>query len=44
VEELVDILQKVYGLSLKEAIQKAAELKKIPKRVVYQKVHTSSKN
>ncbi len=44
IEELVQILQNVHGLSLKEAIQKAAELKEIPKKIVYQKIHKISKN
>lgn len=44
VEELVQILQKVHGLSLKEAIQKAAQLKKIPKKAAYKKMHGPFKN
>lgn len=39
VEELVEMLQELHGLSLKEAIQHAAHLKKIPKRDVYHKIH-----
>ncbi len=38
-EELVSLLQKNFGLSLKEAIKKAAEMLGIPKRNVYQKFH-----
>lgn len=39
VEELVDLLQELHGLSLKEAIKEAARLKKVPKRDVYKKFH-----
>lgn len=39
VEELVEELQTMFGLSLKEAIQKAAKLAKIPKKIAYKKVH-----
>ncbi len=42
IEELIEILQNVYGLSLKEAIQKGAEMKKIPKKIVYKKIHQES--
>lgn len=38
-EELVSMLQKLHGLSLKEAIQYAARFKHCPKSVVYKQVH-----
>lgn len=38
-EELVQMLQELHGLTLKEAIQQAARFKKIPKRAVYKKFH-----
>ncbi len=38
-EELVEMLQELHGLSLKEAIKTAAHLKKIPKRSVYKQFH-----
>lgn len=39
IEELVSFFQTTCGLSLKEAIQKAALCAKIPKKIAYQKVH-----
>lgn len=39
VEEVVQMLQELHGLSLKEAIKEAAKLKKIPKRDVYREFH-----
>lgn len=38
-EELVEMLQEIHGLSLKEAIKQAARFKDVPKRDVYQKFH-----
>ncbi len=38
-EELIEMLQELHGLSLKEAIKTAAVLKKIPKRDVYKYIH-----
>ena len=38
-EELVELLQELHGLSLKEAIKSAAVLKKIPKNQVYKTIH-----
>jgi 16S rRNA (cytidine1402-2'-O)-methyltransferase len=40
-EELIEMLQNLHGLSLKEAIKTAAILKKIPKRDVYKYIHTT---
>lgn len=40
-EELVEMLQNDHGLSLKEAVKQAARLKKIPKRDVYKKFHST---
>ncbi len=42
VQELVEMLQELHGLSLKEAIKTAAQLKKIPKRTVYKEIHGDS--
>lgn len=39
-EELVEMLQDLHGLSLKEAIKQAARFKDIPKRDVYKKFHS----
>lgn len=39
-EELVEMLQDLHGLSLKEAIKQAARFKDVPKRDVYKKFHT----
>jgi 16S rRNA (cytidine1402-2'-O)-methyltransferase len=41
VEEMVGLLQELHGLSLKEAIKAAAHLKNVPKRDVYQQIHSS---
>ena len=41
-EELVDMLQHLHGLSLKEAIKQAARFKDVPKRDVYKKFHFDS--
>lgn len=38
-EELVQMLQEMHGLSLKEAVKQAAKMKHIPKRDVYKKFH-----
>lgn len=38
-EELVEMLQELHGLSLKEAIKQAARFKDVPKRDVYKKFH-----
>jgi len=38
-EELVQMLQDLHGLTLKEAIKQAAKMKDIPKRDVYNKFH-----
>lgn len=38
-EELVEMLQELHGLSLKEAIKAAARFKKIPKRDAYKQIH-----
>jgi 16S rRNA (cytidine1402-2'-O)-methyltransferase len=43
-EELVQMLQELHGLSLKEAIKEAARLKKIPKRDVYNQFHGPGKD
>ncbi len=40
-EETIDLLQQIHGLTLKEAIKTAAKIKKIPKKEVYKFVHTS---
>lgn len=40
-EELVEMLQELHGLTLKEAIKSAARFKKIPKRDVYKEIHQS---
>jgi 16S rRNA (cytidine1402-2'-O)-methyltransferase len=40
-EELIEMLQELHGLTLKEAIKIAAKLKKIPKRDVYKYIHES---
>jgi 16S rRNA (cytidine1402-2'-O)-methyltransferase len=37
-EELVEMLQELHGLSLKDAIKQAARFKEIPKRDVYKKI------
>jgi 16S rRNA (cytidine1402-2'-O)-methyltransferase len=42
-EELVEMLQKLHGLSLKEAIKQAARFKDIPKRDVYKTFHHSDR-
>jgi 16S rRNA (cytidine1402-2'-O)-methyltransferase len=39
VEELVQMLQELHGLSLKEAIKQAARFKKLPKSDVYRQIH-----
>lgn len=39
-EELVQMLQDLHGLSLKEAIKQAARFKDIPKKVVYKRFHS----
>lgn len=39
IEETVEMLQEYHGLPLKEAILKAARIKKIPKKEVYRKFH-----
>jgi 16S rRNA (cytidine1402-2'-O)-methyltransferase len=41
IEELIEMLQELHGLTLKEAIKTAAKLKKIPKRDVYKYIHES---
>lgn len=41
IEQLIEMLQKLHGLTLKEAIKTAAKLKKIPKRDVYKSIHDS---
>ena len=38
-EETVEMLQELHGLSLKEAIKQAARFKDVPKRDVYKKFH-----
>lgn len=38
-EEVVEMLQELHGLSLREAIKQAARFKDVPKRDVYQKFH-----
>ncbi len=38
-EECVELLQEIHGLTLKEAIKEAARLLKIPKSAVYKKIH-----
>lgn len=38
-EECIEMLQELHGLTLKEAIKTAAKLKKIPKRDVYKYIH-----
>lgn len=38
-EELVEMLQELHGLSLKEAIKQAAKFKDVPKREIYKKFH-----
>lgn len=38
-EELVQMLQELHGLTLKEAIKQAARFKDVPKRDVYKKFH-----
>ncbi len=38
-EELVEMLQDLHGLSLKDAIKQAARFKDVPKRDVYKKFH-----
>jgi 16S rRNA (cytidine1402-2'-O)-methyltransferase len=38
-EECIEMLQELHGLSLKEAIKTAAKLKKIPKRDAYKYIH-----
>ncbi|MES2273901.1 MAG: 16S rRNA (cytidine(1402)-2'-O)-methyltransferase, partial [Chlamydiota bacterium] len=42
-EELVQMLQELHGLSLKEAIKQAARFKNLPKSQVYRQFHHSSK-
>lgn len=44
IEETVDLLQQLHGLSLKEAIQTTARLKEVPKRTVYQTIHHKKGN
>ena len=39
VEEVVEMLRELHGLSLKEAIKLAAKFKDFPKRDVYKKIH-----
>lgn len=39
-DELVQMLQNLHGLSLKEAVKQAAKMKHIPKRDVYKEFHT----
>lgn len=39
-EELVEMLRDLHGLSLKEAIKQAARLKDVPKKEVYKKFHS----
>lgn len=39
-DELVELLQMVHGLSLKEAIEMAAKCKNVPKRTVYNTIHS----
>ncbi|HSX25759.1 MAG TPA: 16S rRNA (cytidine(1402)-2'-O)-methyltransferase [Chlamydiales bacterium] len=39
-EELVEMLQELHGLSLKEAVLQAARLKGVPKRSVYKQIHS----
>lgn len=39
IQELVEMLQELHGLSLKEAIKSAARFKKLPKRDVYKQIH-----
>lgn len=41
-EECVELLREVHGLTLKEAIKTAAHFLKIPKRAVYKKIHEES--
>lgn len=41
VQELVELLQELHGLSLKDAIKTAAQLKNLPKRSVYKEMHGS---
>jgi 16S rRNA (cytidine1402-2'-O)-methyltransferase len=43
-EELVQMLQELHGLTLKDAIKQAARFKKIPKRDVYKKFHREDFN
>lgn len=38
-EEMIEMLQELHGLTLKEAIKMAAHLKKIPKREAYKLIH-----
>lgn len=39
-EECIEMLQELHGLTLKEAIKTAAHIKKIPKRDVYKYIHS----
>lgn len=39
IEELVEMLQELHGLSLKEAVKMAAKLSNTPKRSVYRNIH-----
>lgn len=41
-EELVQMLQELHGLTLREAIKQAARLKDVPKRDVYKKFHSDN--
>lgn len=41
-EELIEMLQELHGVSLKEAVKLAAQFKNLPKREVYKKVHLDS--
>ena len=38
-EELVEMLRELHGLSLKEAVRQAARMQGVPKRLVYKKIH-----
>ena len=42
-EECIEMLQSLHGLSLKEAIKVAAHIKKVPKRNVYNSIHSFKK-
>jgi 16S rRNA (cytidine1402-2'-O)-methyltransferase len=42
-QELVEMLQELHGLSLKEAIKEAAHLQKVPKREVYKQFLTGNR-